>query len=130
MHFSLLIVAAAILYILDIFFLLWMSGKFVGIEPLPKKDLAALGVAIVLWSWLIGSAAYHVPLIIKPVMILLWIVFLLYFFVAILETHVTKAIAAALFFLLCQAILVIVLLRQFWSPALMQFIRYILFDSI
>lgn len=130
MNLSLFIIGAAIIFILDIFALIWFSGKLVGIEPLPKKDLAALGVAIILWSWLIGSAAYHVPLIIKPMMILLWMVFLLYFFVTILNTHVTKAIAAALLFLLCQAVLVIVVLRQFWSSALIRFIRYILFDLI
>ncbi|HEX9971442.1 MAG TPA: hypothetical protein VGD14_05165 [bacterium] len=114
MNLYLLIISASIIYILDIFALIWLSGKFVGINPLPKKDIGALGLAIILLSWLMGTAVYHVPLIIKPFMILLALALILYFFILILDTHFLKAIAAGLFFLLCQVVLSIVVLRQFW----------------
>ena len=71
MNLNRLIVSSVIIYILDIFFLIWLSGKFVGIQPLPKKDIGILGLAIIMLSWLIGTAFAHVPLIIKPFMILL-----------------------------------------------------------
>ncbi|MCI0495296.1 hypothetical protein L0Z72_09850 [candidate division KSB1 bacterium] len=115
MNLYFLIISASIVYILDIFALIWLSGKFVGIDPLPKKDIGVLGLAIILLSWLIGNAVYHVPLIIKPYLILLALVLILYFFILILDTHFLKAIAAGMFFLLCQVVFFIVLLRQFWS---------------
>lgn len=129
MNLPLLIIAAIIIYILDIFALVWLSVRFVGINPLPIKDIGVLGLAIVLLSWLIGTAVYHVPLVIKPFILLLGLALILAFFVAILDTQRIKAVAAGLFFLLCQALLFIVLLRQFWSENSLQFIRYRLFDS-
>lgn len=129
MNLSLLIIVAIIIYILDIFVLIWLSGRFVGINPLPIKDIGVLGLAIMLLSWLMGTALYHVPLVIKPFILLLGLALILAFFVAILETQTIKAVAAGLFFLLCQAVLFVVLLRQFWSQNLIQFIRYMLFDS-
>jgi hypothetical protein len=129
MNLYFLIISASIIYILDIFALIWLSGKFVGINPLPKKDIGVLGLAIILLSWLMGTAVYHVPLIIKPYLILLAFVLIVYFFILILDTHFLKAIAAGLFFLLCQVVLFIVLLRQFWSTDFLQLVKYILFNS-
>ncbi len=129
MNINLLIVSSAIIYILDIFFLLWLSGKFVGIQPLPKKDIGVLGLAIILLSWLIGTAFAHVPLIIKPFIILLAFVLIIYFFILILDTHVLKATAAGLFFLLCQVVLIIVVLREFWTRDFINLVRYIFFNS-
>lgn len=129
MNSALLIAAIIIVYILDIFALIWLSAKFVGINPIPLKDVGGLGLSIILLSWLIGTAFYHIPLIIKPFMILLAFILIVYFFILILDAHVLKSIAAGLFFLLCQVVLIIVLLRQFWSKDFFQIIRYILFDS-
>ena len=129
MNFSLLITGTVVIYILDIFFLIWLSGKFVGIQPLLKKDIGILGLAIILLSWLVGTAFIHVPLIIKPFMILLAFVLIIYFFTLILDTHFLKATAAGLFFLLCQVVLIIVLLREFWTKDFFQLVRYILFNS-
>ena len=129
MPISLLIAAAIILYILDIFALIWLSGKFVGINPMPLKDGGVLGLSIILLSWLIGTAFYHAPLIIKPFIILLALALIIYFFILILDTHFLKATAAGLFFLLCQIVLIIVLVRQFWSKDFLQIVRYILFNS-
>ncbi|MDZ7336791.1 MAG: hypothetical protein ONB32_16700 [candidate division KSB1 bacterium] len=128
MNLSLLIIGAIVVYLLDIFALIWLSGRFVGINPLPIKDIGILGVAIILLSWLIGTAVYHVPLVIKPFMVLLALVLIIYFFILILDTHVLKAIAAGLFFLLCQVVLIVVLLRQFWSADFLNIIKYMLFD--
>ncbi len=129
MKFSLLLISAVVIYLLDTFALIWLSGRFVGINPLPKKDITILGLTIILLSWLIGTAVYHVPLIIKPFMVLLAFVFIIYFFVLILDTHFLKATAAGLFFLLCQVVLIIVLLRQFWSEDFVQLVRFLLFNS-
>lgn len=129
MNLSLFIISATIIYILDTFALIWLSGKFVGIDPLPKKDVGILGLAIIMLSWLIGNAIYHVPLIIKPFMVLLAFILVVYFFIMILDTHVLKAVAAGLFFLLCQAVFFITLVRQFWSHDIFQMLRYLLFDS-
>ena len=129
MNLVLLIVGASVVYILDIFFLLWLSGKFAGIQPLPIKDIGILGLSIILLSWLIGTALVHVPLIIKPFMILLAFVLIIYFFILILDTHFLKATAAGLFFLLCQVVLIIVLLREFWTKDFFQLVKYLLFNS-
>jgi len=129
MNFSLLITCAVIIYILDIFFLIWLSGKFVGIQPLPKKDIGILGLAIIMLSWLIGTAFAQVPLLIKPFMILLAFVLIIYFFILVLDTHILKATAAGLFFLLCQVVLIIVVLREFWTKDFFQLVRYIFFNS-
>jgi len=129
MNLNLLIVSSAIIYILDIFFLIWLSGKFVGIQSLPKKDVGILGLAIIMLSWLIGTALAYVPLIIKPVMILLAFVLIIYFFILIFDTHLLKAIAAGMFFLLCQVVLIIVVLREFWTRDLLNLVRYIFFNS-
>lgn len=128
MNLSILIISASIIYILDIFGLIWLSARFVGIDPLPKKDIALLGLAITMLSWLIGTAVYHVPWIIKPFMVLLAFVLIVYFFILILDTHLLKAIAAGLFYLICQVVLVVVLLRQFWSEDFMRLVRFILFN--
>lgn len=124
-----LIASAIVIYILDIFFLIWLSGKFVGIHPLFLRDVCVLCLAIILFSWLIAMAIYYVPLIIKPFMILLAFVFIIYFFIIILDTHFLKATAAGLFFLLCQVVLMIVLIRQFWTENFLDLVRYILFNS-
>ena len=129
MNLSIFIIGAIAVYILDIFFLIWLSGKFVGIQPFPKKDVGILGLAIILLSWLIGTAFVHVPLIIKPFMILLAFALIIYFFILVLDTHFLKATAAGLFFLLCQVVLIIVLLRQFWTKDFFQIVRFILFNS-
>jgi hypothetical protein len=129
MNVSLLIAGAVTIYILDIFVLIWLSGRFVGIHPLPIKDIGVLGLAIILLSWLIGTAIYQVPLIIKPIMILLAMVIIIYFFVLILDTHFLKAIAAGLFYLLCQVVLIIVILRELWTTDFFKLVRYILFNS-
>lgn len=129
MNVSLLIGGAVTIYILDIFVLIWLSGRFVGIHPLSIKDVGVLGLAIILLSWLIGTAIYQVPLIIKPVMILLAMVIIIYFFVLILDTHILKAIAAGLFYLLCQVVLIIVILRELWTTDFFKLVKYILFNS-
>ncbi len=129
MNLSLFIIAGSVIYILDVFALIWLSVRFIGIEPVPKKDLAALGAAILLLTWLVGTAVYHVPLVIKPFLLLLGLGAVVAFFVVILETQTIKALAAGMFFLLCQAVLVTVLLRRLWSEELLQMIRYLLFYS-
>jgi hypothetical protein len=129
MNIHLLIFGAVIIYVLDIFVLIWLSGRFAGIHPLPIRDIGILGLAIILLSWLIGTAIYNVPLILKPFMILLAMVAIIYFFILILDTHFLKAIAAGLFYLLCQVVLIIVLLRELWSKDFFRLVRYILFNS-
>lgn len=129
MNYSLLITGVIVIYILDIFFLIWLSGKFVGIQSLPKKDIGILGLAIIMLSWLIGTAFAYVPLIIKPFMILLAFVLIIYFFILILDTHILKATAAGLFFLLCQVVLIIVVLREFWTRDLLNLVKYLFFNS-
>ena len=129
MNINLLIGSAVTIYILDIFILIWLSVRFVGIHPLPTKDVGVLGLAIILLSWLIGTAVYQAPLIIKPFMILLAMAIIIYFFILILDTHFLKAIAAGLFYLLCQVVLFIVILRELWTTELFKLLRYILFNS-
>ena len=125
MNLYLFVISAIIIYILDIFALIWLSGKFVGIQKLSLKDIGVLGLSIILLSWLIGTAVYHVPLIIKPMIVLLAFALIVYFFILILDTHFLKATAAGLFFLLCQVVLIIVVLRQFWSKDFLRIVRYL-----
>ncbi len=129
MNLSSFIIAGSVIYIIDVFALIWLSVRFIGIEPVPKKDLAALGAAILLLTWLVGTGVYHVPLVIKPFLLFLGFGAVVAFFAAILETQTIKALAAGMFFLLCQAALITVLLRQLWSEKLLQIIRYMLFDA-
>ena len=129
MNINLLIGSAVTIYILDSFILIWLSGRFVGIHLLPIKDVGVLGLAIILLSWLIGTAVYQAPLIMKPFMILLAMAIIIYFFILILDTHFLKAIAAGLFYLLCQVVLFIVILRELWTTELFKLLRYILFNS-
>jgi len=129
MNLFLLIVGASVIYIIDIYALIWLSGRFVGIQSLPIKDIGILGLSIILLSWLIGSAIVHVPLIIKPFIILVGFALIIYFFILILDTHFLKATAAGLFFLLCQVVLIIVLVREFWTKDFFQVVKYILFHS-
>jgi hypothetical protein len=122
-------ISAIAIYILDVFILIWLSGKFVGIQKLPMKDIGILWLVIMLLSWLIGNAVVQVPLIIKPFLIVLAFVLIVYFFTLILDTHILKATAAGMFFLLCQVILIIVFIRQFWTKDLYDLVRYILFNA-
>ena len=128
MNITLLIIGAIIIYIIDIFALTYFSGKFIGIQSFPIKDVGILGLAIILFSWLIGTAVVHVPLILKPYLLLFSLGVIIYFFILVLDTHYLKAIAAGMFFLLCQAVLIIVLLRQFWTKDLLDLVRFILFN--
>lgn len=122
-------ISAIAIYILDVFFLIWLSGKFVGIQKLPMKDIGILWIAIMMLSWLIGSAVVQAPLIVKPFLIVLAFVLIVYFFNLILDTHILKATAAGMFFLLCQVILIIAVIRQFWSKNLYDLVRYILYNA-
>lgn len=128
MNIALLIISSIIIYVLDIFALIWFSGKFIGIQSFSIKDIGILGLAIILFSWLIGTAVVHVPLILKPYIVLLSFGVIIYFFILVLDTHYLKAIAAGLFFLLCQAVLIIVLLREFWTKDFFELVRFILFS--
>ena len=125
MNLYIFVISAIIVYIIDIFALIWLSGKFVGIQNLSLKDIGVLGLSIILLSWLIGTAVYHVPLIIKPAIILFAFALIVYFFILILDTQFLKATAAGLFFLLCQVVFIIVVLRQFWSNDFFQIVRYL-----
>ncbi len=129
MNLSLVIVIATAVYILDVLVLVWISVRFVGLDTVPKRDMLALATAIILLSWLAGTALYHVPMVLKPFILLLGLGLIVSFFVSILEAQAIKALAAGVFYLLCQAVLFLTLVRQLWSENFLQMLRYLLFHS-
>jgi len=128
MTLTLLLIGIALVYMLDIFVLIWFSGKFVGIRPLPMKDIGILGLAIILLTWLIAMALIQVPLVMKPFILLLAMGFIIYFFILVLDTSILKSLAAGLFFLLCQLVLLVTLLKELSRQDLLQLLRYILYS--
>jgi len=123
-----IIAGFAIVYILATFVVIWFSGRFIGIQSMTIKEVGYLGLAIILLSWLIGSALFYVPLIIKPFIILIAGILIIYIFISILDTHILKAIAAGLFFIVCQLIIIVVLLKELWTKDFFQEVKFMLFQ--
>lgn len=129
MNISLLIIGATVIYILDVFFLTWLSGRFVGIGSMTMKNVGILGLAIILVSWLFGSALIVSPLIIKPLILLIAAGVIIAIFVFILDTHKLKAAAAGLFFIVCQLLIIIVLFKELWTTEFFDIVKFMLFQS-
>ena len=128
MSLSLLIATIVFLYILDVFLIIWSSGKFAGIKPFPLKAMASIGIAIILFSWLALSAFIYVPLIIKPLIIIISWIITIYIFISLINTHVLRAIASGTFFVICQLVLFVFLLQQLWDKDFFQIVKIILFQ--
>ncbi len=126
MNMSLLITGIIFVYIADIFAFIWLSGKFVGIQTLSAKNVGVIGLSIILFSWLVGLALYQVPLVIKPLIMIIAFVIIIYIFVLLLDTHFLKAIAAGLFFIVCQLLIIIVLLRELWTKEFFQIVKFMI----
>jgi len=129
MNINFLIGAIIIIYVLDIFALIWLSGKFVGIQPFPITDIGLLGLLIILFSWLAGSAFYFVPLDLKFYVVVFAALMIIIIFVLFLNTYILKAVAAGLFFIVCQLLIIILLFRGFLKTDLINVVRYILFQN-
>ena len=129
MSVSLLFALIIIVYIFDVFALIWISGRFVGIQPFPLSQVGVMGLAVLLFSWLSLSAFIQVPLILKPLILLISAVVTIYIFISLLETHILKSIAAGAFFVLCQLMIFIFLLKQLWNKDFFQIVKIFLFQQ-
>ncbi len=128
MTLNLLIFAAILIYIFDVFILVWLSGKFAGIQPFHLSQVLILTLSILLFSWLAMFAFIHVPFELKPFILVLSAVVIIYIYIISLKTSFLKSLAAGFFFNLTQFVLILFLLRQFWNEHFFQIVKYYLFQ--
>ncbi len=128
MNLTFIIAMVIFVYMLDISLLVWISSRFVGINPLKINQVGVVVFAILLFSWIAVSAFIYVPFIIKPFLILASGVIIIGFFITVLDTHFIKALLAGTLFILCQVSLTIFLLREFWNKHFFQGIKFMLFQ--
>ncbi|MDW7681966.1 MAG: hypothetical protein SCK70_15495 [bacterium] len=128
MNLSQLLIFAGIVYVCNVFLLVWLSLKFVGHDTITAKLVALLGTAIVLVSWLTASALLHAPLFLKPMMVLIGCIILIVAFIVLLDPHRLKAITAGTFYVVCQFLVIVLLLRQIWRQDLFEIVKYLLFQ--
>jgi len=129
MSVGLFIALICLIYIFDVFVLIWASGKFAGIHPLPFRRIGTIALAVILNSVLCFSAVYHVPIIVKPAILMLFGILTVYIFIVFLDVHVLRASAAGGFYILCQFLLFIFLLRKFWYDDFFQIVKFMLFHN-
>lgn len=125
----LFIAIISVVYIFDVFMLIWVSGRFVGIHPLPLSRISSIALAVILNSQICLSAFIHVPLIVKPLILILSGILTIYFFIFFLDVHFLRAAAAAGFFILCQFLIFIFLLRKFWYEDFFKIVKLMLFQN-
>lgn len=117
------------LYIVDVFVLIWLSGKFAGIFGQKFSEISFMGITIIMLTWLIVMALISVPFELKPFILGIGIALVIYIFVLLLDEHIAKSVAAGLFFILCQLIFVIVLFREVWSREFFRALRVLFFQG-
>lgn len=128
MNLLLLIIFAIFIYLLDVFFLVWASGKFIGLQPLKFSQVGATGLSIIMFSCLSASAFFYVPLVIKPLILIISGAFTIYFFITFMQTQLLKAIVAGLFYNFCQFLLLIFVIRHVWKKEFFQYVKYMFFQ--
>ena len=128
MNITLLIILAITIYVFDVLFLVWASGRFVGQKPLNFSQVGATGLSIILFSCLSISAFFYVPFMIKPLILIISGAFTIYFFIVFTQTHLLKAIVAALFFIFCQFLLLLIVIKQVWNREFFQYVKFMLFQ--
>ena len=128
MNLTFIIAMVIFVYMLDISLLVWISSRFVGINPLKLNQVGVVVFAILLFSWIAVSAFIYVPFIIKPFLILASGVIIIGFFITVLDTHFIKALLAGTLFILCQVSLTIFLLRELLNKHFFQGIKFMLFQ--
>ena len=128
MRANIFIVFIIVVYIFDVFLLIWISGRFAGIRPLRLSKIGVIGLAIILFSWLCVAAFIHVPMIVKPLILIISSIITVYIFITFLETQFLRALAAGSFFVLCQFVIFIFLLQKFWYEDFFQIVKLILFQ--
>lgn len=119
----------AFLYIVDVFALVWLSGRFAGISNQKISNIGFIGMAIIMVTWLVGMALFYVPFELKPAMLFMGIALIVYVFVLLLDEHIAKCLAAGLFYVFCQLIFLIVIFREMWNRDFFRAIRTIFFQS-
>ncbi len=129
MSVGLFIALICVVYILDVFILIWASGKFAGIHPFPFARIVSIALAVILVSILCTSAIYHVPIIIKPVILAIFVILLVYIFIVFLDVPILRASTAGGFYIFFQFLIFIFLMRQFWGGDFFQLVRFIIFHS-
>jgi hypothetical protein len=129
MNVGLFFVLICLIYIFNIFVFIWASGKFAGVRPFPFTMIVSIAIAVILNSVLCFSALYHVPFIVKPVILILFGILTVYIFIVFLDVHVLRASAAGAFYILCQFLLFIFLLRKFWYEDFFQIVKFIIFHN-
>ena len=123
-----LIAGIFIVYLCDIFALIWLSGKFAGIATFRLTDVLYIGLIIILFSWLIGVAFIIVPLLIKPIILLIACSVLIYLYTMLLDVNAVRAMAAGFFFVCCQFFIIAFLLNQLWDKPFFQSIKAFIFN--
>ena len=128
MSMNIFIIIIGSIYIFDVFLLIWISGRFAGIRPLTLSQIGAIGLAIILFSWLCVTAFIHVPMIVKPLILIISSIITVCIFITSLEKQFLRALAAGSFFVLCQFVIFIFLLQKFWYEDFFQIVKLILFN--
>jgi hypothetical protein len=129
MNVGLFLVIICLIYIINIFVFIWASGKFAGVRPFQFTMIVSIAIAVILNSVLCFSALYHVPFIVKPVILIFFGILTVYIFIVFLDIHVLRASAAGAFYVLCQFLLFIFLIRKFWYEDLFQIVKFIIFHN-
>ena len=128
MNANIFIILITIVYIFDVCLLIWISSRFAGIRPFQLSRIGTIGLAILLFSWLCLTAFIHVPMIVKPLILIISAIITVYIFIAHLEKQFLRALAAGSFFVLCQSVIFIFLLQKFWYEDFFQIVKLMLFQ--
>jgi hypothetical protein len=70
-----------------------------------------------------------VPFLIKPLILVISGMITIGFFIDLSPGHILRAMAAGGFFILCQFLIFIFLLRKFWEATFFQVIKQFLFQN-
>ncbi len=128
MSVNIFIISISVIYVFNVFLVTWLSGRFAGIRPFSLSKIGALGLALILFSWLSLTAFIHVTLILKPLILLLYGIVSVYIFIAILDTHLLRALVAGSFFILCQFVIFIFVIQKLWHEDFFQIVKLMLFQ--
>ena len=125
---NILIALIGIVYIFDVFLLTWISGRIAGIQSFSFSKIGNIGLGVILFSWLSLTAFVHVPMMVKPLILVVSAGVTVYIFIVMLETQPLRAMIAGAFFIVCQFTVIVFLIKELWDKNFFQIIKFILFQ--
>ncbi len=130
MEFLVFILSIIFIYAIDLYFFMWLSYRFAGLGQISHGRILSGSIAILIFTVLIFSALLQVPLEIKPFILFIAFAAIVGVFIYNFQEQPVKATVAGVFFIFCQLIFTIFLLKYFWYNRFVQTIKFIFLESL